>query len=80
MKQLETEFKKENISKNLTGLKLMNNKLLNKERVSYFEKYIENFKNNIQKYIDIFNLIKSKECEYSTRWNEIIDELKNLVK
>ncbi len=79
MKLLDTEFKKENISKNITGLKLMNNKLLNKERVKYFENYSENFKNNIERYIEVFNGIKTKEYEYSKRWNEIIEGLKNSI-
>lgn len=77
---LETEFKKENFTKTVTGLKLQNNKNLFIERNNYYEKYIESFKNSIKNIIENFNNLRKEETDYEKRWGEIVAELRNSMK
>jgi hypothetical protein len=79
MKFLESEYKKESITKNITGIKLQNNKNLFLERIDYFEKYCEFFKSNIADFIEKYNQIRLKESEYIKRWNELIADLNKPV-
>jgi hypothetical protein len=79
MKFLENEFRKETLSKNITGLKLTNNKNLFLMRIDYFNKYCEFFKSNIESFIEKFDNIRLTETEYVKRWNELIADLNKPV-
>jgi hypothetical protein len=80
VKILEAESKKENLSKNITGLKLQNNKNLYLERNYYYDQYCENFKNDLNNLIAYFDNFREEEAKYEKRWEEIVKELKSINK
>jgi hypothetical protein len=80
IKLLESESKKPNFSKSLTGLKLLNNKNLYKNRNNYYEFYCKKMKENIDDFLKYFDDLRQIEVKYSQRWNEIIQTLKTANK
>ena len=76
IKIIEAEFKKENLSKNITGLKLQNNKNSYNERNAYYEKYSQIFKNEIDGILGKFDGLRDEENKYQKRWEEVIKGLK----
>jgi hypothetical protein len=77
---LENEYKKENYSKNITAIKLQNNKSLFLQRNSYYEKYSQGFKSNLSEILNKYDKIRAEEIEYQKRWNEIIQDLRQNFK
>ncbi len=74
---LETQYKKENLSKNITGLKLKNNKNLFLKRNECFENYSKVFNKKIDSIIESFNILRVEEINYQIRWDEMTKELKS---
>ncbi len=80
IKILENEYRKDNWSKNITGIKLQNNKNLFIERNKFYKQHCEIFNNNIKDDIDKFNNLRVQELEYKFKWDEMVKDLKNTLK
>ncbi len=80
IKFIDTESKKQIFSKSITGLKLLNNKNLYKNRNFYYEIYCKKIKENVDEYLNYFDSMRADELKYSLRWNEIIESLKTANK
>ena len=80
IKILEADLKKENLSKNIIGLKLKNNKNLFVERNINIEKYSDNFKNDLEYIIAFFDKFRNIEHKYKKRWEETLKELRTIMK
>ena len=80
IKILENEYRKDNWSKSITGIKLQNNKNLFIERNKYYKQHCETFNNNIKDDINKFNNLRVQELEYKFKWDEMVKDLKNTLK
>ena len=80
IKVLETEYRKDNWSKSISGIKLQNNKNLFLERNKYYKQHCETFNTNIKEDIDKFNNLRVQELEYKFKWDEMVKDLKNTLK
>ena len=77
---LENEYKRDNWSKSLIGIKLQNNKNLFLERNKYYEQHCLEFNKNITEDINKFNALRLEELEYKYKWDELVKDLKDTVK
>ena len=80
IKVLETEYRKDNWSKSISGIKLQNNKNLFNERNNYYKQHCESFNKNIKDDINKFNQLRLEELEYKYKWDEMVKDLKNTLK
>ena len=80
IKILENEYRKDNWSKSILGIKLQNNKNLFYERNKYYKQHCDNFNKNIQYDINKFNDLRMEELEYKYKWDEMVKDLKNTLK
>ena len=80
IKILENEYRKDNWSKSITGIKTQNNKILFIERNKYYKNHCETFNNNIKEDINKFNILRVQELEYKFKWDEMVKDLKNTLK
>ena len=80
IKVLETEYRKDNWSKSIAGIKLQNNKNLFKERNNYYKLHCESFNKNIKDDINKFNQLRLEELEYKYKWDEMVKDLRNTLK
>ena len=80
IKVLETEYRKDNWSKSISGIKLQNNKNLFKERNNYYKLHCESFNKNIKDDINKFNQLRLEELEYKYKWDEMVKDLRNTLK
>ena len=77
---LEENYKKDNWSKSIIGIKLQNNKNLFEERNKYYEQHCLEFNKTINEDINKFNTFRLQELEYKYKWDELVKDLKNTVK
>ena len=77
---LENEYKRDNWSKSLIGIKMQNNKNLFLERNKYYEQHCLEFNKNITEDINKFNALRLEELEYKYKWDELVKDLKDTVK
>ena len=80
IKILEKQYRKDNWSKSILGIKLQNNKNLFYERNKYYKQHCDNFNKNIQYDINKFNDLRMEELEYKYKWDEMVKDLKNTLK
>ena len=80
IKVLENEYRKDNWSKNISGIKLQNNKNLFIERNKYYKQHCDTFNKNIKEDINKFNQFRLEELEYKYKWDEMVKDLKNTLK
>ena len=80
IKTLEHEYRKDNWSKSITGIKLQNNKNLFIERNKFYKQHCETFNQNIKDDINKFNNLRVQELEYKFKWDEMVKDLKNTLK
>ena len=80
IKILEENYKKDNWSKSIIGIKLQNNKNLFLERNKYYEQHCLEFNKAINEDINKFNELRLQELEYKYKWDELVKDLKNTVK
>jgi hypothetical protein len=80
IKVLENEYRKDNWSKSINGIKLQNNKNLFLERNKYYKQHCETFNINIKEDINKFNNLRVQELEYKFKWDEMVKDLKNTLK
>ena len=80
IKTLETEYRKDNWSKSISGIKLQNNKNLFNERNKYYKQHCDSFNKNVKEDIDKFNHFRLEELEYKYKWDEMVKDLKNTLK
>ena len=80
IKVLETEYRKDNWSKSISGIKLQNNKNLFIERNKYYKQHCDNFNKNIKDDINKFNHFRLEELEYKYKWDEMVKDLRNTLK
>ena len=80
IKILENEYRRDNWSKSITGIKLQNNKNLFLERNKFYKNHCDTFNNNIKDDIDKFNNLRVQELEYKFKWDEMVKDLKNTLK
>ena len=76
IKILEKEYKKDNWSKNMTGIKLQNNKNLFSFRNEYYKKHCEQFNSDINEFINKYNSERLQELEYNQKWKDTMKNLK----
>jgi hypothetical protein len=74
MKILKDMFK-ENLSKSITGMKNKNNKNLQLAKAEYFEKYVNNFKENVNTNLEMFDDLRNRETLYKNTWNNTVKSL-----
>jgi hypothetical protein len=79
IKILEEEYKKDNWSKSMTGIKLQNNKNLFLFRNDYYKQHCDQFNKNINEYINKYNTERVKDLEYHAKWNESVKSLKDTL-
>ena len=77
---LESEYKRDDWSKSIIGIKLQNNKNLFLERNKYYEQHCLEFNKNITEDINKFNELRLEELEYKYKWEELVKDLKDTVK
>ena len=80
IKLLETEYRKDDWSKSIIGIKLQNNKNLFLERNKYYEQHCKGFNENVQDDINKFNNYRLEELEYKSKWDEMVKDLQNTLK
>ena len=80
IKVLETEYRKDNWSKSISGIKLQNNKNLFIERNKYYKQHCDSFNKNIKDDINKFNHFRLEELEYKYKWDEMVKDLRNTLK
>lgn len=80
IKLLETEYRKDDWSKSIVGIKLQNNKNLFLERNKYYEQHCKGFNENVQDDINKFNNYRLEELEYKSKWDEMVKDLQNTLK
>ena len=80
IKTLENEYRKDNWSKSIAGIKLQNNKNLFNERNKYYKQHCDSFNKNIQEDINKYNQFRLEELEYKYKWNEMVKDLRNTLK
>ena len=80
IKTLENEYRKDNWSKSITGIKLQNNKNLFIERNKFYKQHCDTFNQNIKDDINKFNNLRVQELEYKFKWDEMVKDLKNTLK
>ena len=80
IKVLENEYRKDNWSKSIAGIKLQNNKNLFYERNKYYKQHCDSFNKNIKDDINKFNNLRMEELEYKYKWEELVKDLKNTIK
>ena len=80
IKILENEYRKDNWSKSITGIKLQNNKNLFIERNKFYKQHCETFNTNIKEDLNKFNNLRVQELEYKFKWDEMVKDLKNTLK
>jgi hypothetical protein len=80
IKILENEYRRDNWSKSITGIKLQNNKNLFLERNKFYKNHCDTFNNNIKDDIDKFNNLRVQELEYKFKLDEMVKDLKNTLK
>ena len=80
IKVLENEYRKDNWSKSIAGIKLQNNKNLFNERNKYYKQHCESFNKNIKEDINKFNHFRLEELEYKYKWDEMVKDLRNTLK
>ena len=66
---------KENLSKSITGMKNKNNKNLQLAKAEYFEKYVNNFKENVNTNLEMFDDLRNRETLYKNTWNNTVKSL-----
>ena len=76
IKILEKEYKKDNWSKSMTGIKLQNNKNLFSFRNEYYKKHCEQFNSDINEFINKYNSERLQELEYNQKWKDTMKNLK----
>ena len=76
IKILEEEYKKDNWSKSMTGIKLQNNKNLFFFRNEYYKKHCEQFNSDINEFINKYNSERLQELEYNQKWKDTMKNLK----
>ena len=79
IKILEEEYKKDNWSKSMTGIKLQNNKNLFLFRNDYYKQHCDQFNENINEYINKYNKERVKDLEYHAKWNDSVKSLKSTL-
>ena len=77
---LENEYRKDNWSKSIAGIKLQNNKNLFNERNKYYKQHCESFNKNIKEDINKYNQFRLEELEYKYKSNEMFKDLRNTLK
>ena len=80
IKMLENEYRKDNWSKSIAGIKLQNNKNLFNERNKYYKQHCESFNKNIKDDINKYNQFRLEELEYKYKSNEMFKDLRNTLK
>ena len=80
IKILETEYRKDNWSKSISGIKLQNNKNLFVERNKYYKQHCDTFNKNINDDINKYNNFRLEELEYKYKWDEMVKDLRNTLK
>ena len=80
IKMLENEYRKDNWSKSISGIKLQNNKNLFNERNKYYKQHCESFNKNIKEDINKYNQFRLEELEYKYKSNEMFKDLRNTLK
>ena len=80
IKVLENEYRKDNWSKSIAGIKLQNNKNLFNERNKYYKQHCDSFNKNINDDINKFTQYRLEELEYKYKWDEMVKDLRNTLK
>ena len=77
IKTLEEEYKKDNWSKSMVGIKLQNNKNLFLFRNDYYKQHCDQFNRDINEYINKYNSERLQELEYNQKWKDTVKSLKD---
>ena len=76
IKTLEDEYKKDNWSKSMVGIKLQNNKNLFMFRNEYYKQHCDQFNSDINEFINKYNSERLQELEYNQKWKDTMKSLK----